>query len=58
MRPDDWKPEYDKEPVIFYKYTGKATNESLEDFKNRVPESKDYFTAQKMRDDKIGGEKQ
>lgn len=58
VRPDDWKPEYDKEPVVFYKYTGKATNESLEDFKNRVPESKDYFAAQKMRDDQIGGKKQ
>ena len=58
VRPDDWKPEYDKEPVVFYKYTGKATNESLEDFKNRVPESKDYFAAQKIRDDQIGGKKQ
>lgn len=55
VRPDDWKPEYGKEPVVFYKYTGKATNESLEDFKNRVPESKDYFAAQKIRDDQING---
>ena len=58
VRPDDWKPEYGKEPVVFYKYTGKATNESIKDFINRVPESKDYFAAQKMRDDQIGGKKQ
>ena len=56
--PPGWKPEYGKEPVVFYKYTGKATNESLEDFKNRVPESKDYFAAQKMRDGQIGGKEE
>ena len=56
--PPGWKPEYEEEPVIFYRYTGKATNESVEDFINRVPESKDYYSAMKIRDDKIGGEKQ
>lgn len=53
-----WTPEYEKEPVIFYKYTGKATNESVEGFINRVPESKGYFAAQKMRDDQIGGKEE
>lgn len=56
--PLGWTPEYEEEPVVFYKNTGKATNESLEDFKNRVPESKDYFAAQKMRDDQIGGKEE
>ncbi len=37
---------------------GKVTNESLEDFKNRVPESKDYFAAQKIREDQIGGKEE
>ena len=56
--PPGWKPEYKEEPVVFYKYTGKATNESLEDFINRMPESKGYFAAQKMRDDQIGGKEE
>lgn len=56
--PPGWTPEYEKEPVVFYKYTGKATNESLEDFINRMPESKGYFAAQKMRDDQIGGKEE
>lgn len=56
--PLGWTPEYEEEPVVFYKYTGKATNESIEDFKNRVPESKDYFAAQKMRDDQMGGKEE
>lgn len=56
--PPGWTAEYKKEPVVFYKYTGKATNESLEDFIKRVPESKDYFAAQKMRDDQIGGKEE
>ena len=56
--PPGWKPEYEEEPVIFYRYTGKATNESVEGFINRVPESKDYYSAMKIRDDKTGDEKQ
>lgn len=57
-KPPGWIPEYGKEPVVFYKYTGKVTNESIEDFKNRVPESKDYDEAKKMRDNQTGGNKQ
>lgn len=49
--PSDWNPElYDKEPIVFYRYTGKQYTESLDDFLARVPASKDYDEAQKTRD--------
>ncbi len=49
--PKGWDPARDKEePVIFYRYTGKVTTETVEDFCKRVPESADYASAQKYRD--------
>lgn len=50
--PEGWEKERDEaEPVIFYKYTGKQTNESYRDFLVRVKESADYITALKKRDE-------
>ena len=51
--PDDWKPEYGEEPVIFYKHTGKRTQESYEDFLKRVKPQKDYEEAKNARDKEI-----
>lgn len=51
--PPDWRSEYQKEDIIFYRYTGKTTTESLDDFKKRVSASADYGEAAKMRDDSL-----
>lgn len=54
--PHDWKKNtdgYEKEPIIFYRYTGENSNEKWEEFCVRVPVSEDYDTAQKIRDSKI-----
>ena len=56
--PEGWKPEYDGEDVIFYKYTGnfpksKDEIESADDFKKRVPVSKDYDEAHEKREDSL-----
>ena len=49
--PNDWTPIRDKEePIIFYRYTGKIGNESVEDFTSRIKASKDYDTAMEIRD--------
>ena len=49
--PDGWTEERDaREPIIFYKYTGKMTRESAEDFFARVSASKDYDAAKNSRD--------
>jgi hypothetical protein len=42
-----------REPIIFYRYTGKNTGESAADFVNRVPASSDYFAAEEARDKAI-----
>lgn len=42
-----------REPIIFYRYTGRVTTESARDFVNRVPASKDYFAAEEARDKAI-----
>ena len=55
--PHDWKKDYDKEPLIFYRYTGKKHVESVEEFYTRVEESKDYDTAMEIRDNKIEEDK-
>lgn len=51
--PNDWKNSYEKEPIIFYRYTGKKSIESAEEFYARVPASADYDTAMEMRDNKM-----
>lgn len=52
--PTDWKEEYEEEPVIFYKYTGKRTAYATkEDFFNAVKASSSYDEAQKARDEEI-----
>ncbi len=51
--PHDWKKGYDKEHIIFYRYTGKKHVESLEEFYARVPVSEDYDTAMEIRDNKL-----
>ena len=52
--PEGWNKNRDEpEPVIFYKYTGKVTNETFEEFKNRVKPSSDYDEAMSIRDKEI-----
>lgn len=42
-----------REPIIFYRYTGKVSTESAHDFVNRVRASDDYFAAEEARDNAI-----
>ena len=44
FKPPDWREEYGREPIIFYRYTGKVPEEieAATDFFNRVPLSSDY----------------
>lgn len=52
--PEGWNKNRDKpEPIIFYKYTNKITQETYEDFINRVKPSEDYDTAMSIRDKEI-----
>jgi hypothetical protein len=63
IRPDDWVRGRDhKEPVIFFKYTGRSYDEISKQygerksqFVRRVKKSDDYFAAQKARDDSMNG---
>ena len=56
--PHDWDKNRDKpEPIIFYRYTGKKSTESAEEFYVRVPASEDYDTAMEMRDNKMEEER-
>lgn len=48
--PDGWKAEYGKEPVIFYRYTGKAHSGSFDDFINNCAPSASYDEAKQIRD--------
>ena len=53
--PPRWKPEYEKEPVIFWKYTGKKTKyNNSDEFLNAVTPSSDYNSAKSARDKEIG----
>ena len=57
--PTDWRKGIDKpEDIIFFKYTGKKSNnfESLEDFKKRVKPN-DYDVSEKIRDKSMIKEK-
>lgn len=49
--PPDWKEEYPRENIIFYRYTGKVPDkiESPESFFKRVKKSKDYDAAKDVR---------
>ena len=52
--PEGWDKNRDEpEPVIFYKYTGKVTGETYEEFTKRVKSSKDYDEAMSLRDKEI-----
>ena len=51
--PHDWMPEYGEEPVIFYKYTGEQTDESYNDFINRVKPHDSYDKAMDFRDEEM-----
>lgn len=52
--PDGWSSEYDKEPVVFWKYTGGRTKYwNDEDFFREVPASKSYDEAKELRDRSI-----
>lgn len=42
-----------KEDIVFYKYTGKQSTESLKSFKKRVSVSEDYDTAYAKRDNSM-----
>lgn len=61
IRPPDWVRGRDrKEPVIFFKYTGKSYEEiskqygkRKEQFVRRVKKSDDYFAAQRTRDESM-----
>lgn len=46
-------PEYGEEPVIFYKYTGEQTDESYNDFINRVKPHDSYDKAMDFRDEEM-----
>ena len=51
--PSGWNGK--EEDIVFYVYTGNKNSISLHDFKNKIPYSADYDTAQKTRDDLIVG---
>ena len=52
--PEDWKERFPREPIIFYRYTGKTDQLSLEEFLSKAPSSVDYDTAMAARDERIG----
>lgn len=52
--PDGWDKTRDTpEPVIFFKYTGKITQERLDEFIKRVKPAEDYDVAKAIRDREI-----
>ena len=51
--PEGWLPEYEKEPIIFWKYTGKKTKFSKDEFLKEIPASKSYDEAKEIRDRSI-----
>lgn len=60
---DSWKGKSDKnfvckrEDIVFYRYTGKNTTESFEDFRDRVGYSNDYEAAKRKRNRRISNDK-
>ena len=54
FKPDDWKEDYDKENIIFYKYTGKISEYTTPDaFCNAKSASTNYEKAKKERDEEV-----
>ena len=51
--PSDWHAGYKKEPVIFWKYTGKESSLSLEDFFKNTQSSESYDEAKNKRDKEL-----
>lgn len=52
--PEGWdKSRDEKEPVVFWKYTGKIYEKSWEEFSSSVKASKDYEEAMNIRDSKM-----
>lgn len=51
--PDGWKREYGKEPVIFYKYIGKKTDLTYDEFIHNNKPFADYDEAKSYRDKEI-----
>jgi len=51
--PDGWEPKYGKEPIIFWRYTGKQTQLSRNEFLAKVKPSSDYDSAKEIRDRSI-----
>lgn len=51
--PSDWNAGYKKEPVIFWKYTGKESSLSLEDFLKNTQASDSYDEAKNKRDKEL-----
>lgn len=52
--PRDWKEGRDlEEPVIFFKYTGKKTNLSEDEFYSKVKPHSEYDDAMRERDNKL-----
>lgn len=51
--PSDWHVGYKKEPVIFWKYTGKQSSLSLEDFLKNTQASDSYDEAKNKRDKEL-----
>lgn len=55
FKPDGWTEDFDRENIIFYKYTGKQPDklETASEFFKRVDESEDYGAAQEIRDSSL-----
>lgn len=53
--PDDWNESFDRENIIFYKYTGKVPDriEEAKEFFKRVKPSKDYDEAYEVRENSL-----
>ena len=51
--PSDWHAGYKKEPVIFWKYTGKESSLALEDFLKNTQSSESYDEAKNKRDKEL-----
>ena len=50
--PDDWRPEYGRENIVFYRYTGEVPDKvkPISDFYASVPASSSYDEAMELRD--------
>ncbi len=53
VRPPDWDPKYGKEPVIFYKYTGRKNAIGYNEFINKTKPCATYDEAEAYRDNEM-----